>query len=139
MNRNIYNISAESSAVFLSSSSPLLSPLSALLPTETFPTSFYRHALRFIFLSLSLSLFFILSISPLTNKQVSRELLLDSEKGHRPVWPLRRPELHCDWLEHCSRSSHECETGIACLRQKHRASRQLLSPRGEDCEMENMK
>lgn len=48
--------------------------------------------LDFYFLS------FTLPISPLTNhKQVSRELLSRSVCGHRPVWPLWRPEPSCDW------------------------------------------
>lgn len=128
----------------------LLLSISAFPPNEMFSTSFHRYAL-FLFLSispsLSLSLFlplfhfplsFPLSISPLTNKQVSRELLSHSacvpQRGHRPVWPLWRPEPHRDWLrrENCSERNRERQTGIACLRQKHRASCQPLSLRGED-------
>ncbi|MED6236750.1 hypothetical protein ATANTOWER_013727 [Ataeniobius toweri] len=62
------------------------------------------------------------------------------QRGHHPVWPSWRLKLLCDWLEPqcCSKQSHEPQTGIACLRQKHGASCQLLSLRSVDWEMENM-
>lgn len=141
MSGNIYNIKGESSDVCLP---PPLSTPSAPLPS-CFPAklnflNFISQARSVPFFSPSLLhlvfLFFLtLSISPLTNKQVSREPVSSTvQRGHRPVWPLWRPEPHRDWLGlgNCSERSREWQTGIACLRQKHGASCQLLSLRGED-------
>lgn len=83
--------------------SPLLPSLPAFPPTEIFSTRS-----RFFSLSPSCLIFlfffsFTLSISPLTNKQVSREQLLPlrlraARRGHRPVWPRWRSEPRRDWL-----------------------------------------
>ena len=130
----------------------LLLPLSLLPSLPAFPANldFLDFTSQACSLSLSpfflfpLCLFFLYLSLPLsllpTNKQVSRALLFHPrlQRGHRPVWPLRRPEAHRDWLRrggNCSERSREWQTGIA--RQKHRASCQLLSPKGRGLEMEN--
>lgn len=124
MSGNIYSINPGSSqyCVLPPSSSSLYSLLPssspAFPPTETLSFSLAPSlCLSFaLFLSLPscfLSLFSTFFISSLTTKQVSRELFFPSaQKGHRPVWPLWRPEPYCDWLEveHCRHSVSKTKT-----------------------------
>lgn len=145
MSGNIHNIKGESSDVCC------LPPPPPPTPSAPLPSCFPAKLNFLNFISQARSVSFFLRLSPLSHFpffflhsiylsppwQINRSHVSSSstaQRGHRPVWPLWRPGLHRDWLGlgNCSERSCEWQTGIACLRQKHGASCQLLSLRGED-------
>lgn len=143
MSGNIYSINAESNALCRLPPppfTPLCSPpflLSRQLKFSQLALAFFLSLPPvsfsfFFFLSLSLSLLWQINRSHVSSFFHSVCVQLGEDTALSGLGGVLSRAVIGWGRETAARRDCEWQTGIACLRQKHRASCQLLSLRGED-------